>query len=132
MNHAHLRYVSANYSNLINDFTAIDEELVTSPILSNSDIAKEVGDARQTAANEEVQDDEDEEEDADNIAVLPSTNDAATAVQVLQRFFEVSNFPNAEGTLKILNKTDAVVNNIWIERTVQKHVTDFFEPCNSK
>ena len=48
---AHLRYISANDSNLRNDFTAIDEELVTSPILSNSDIAREVRDARQTAAS---------------------------------------------------------------------------------
>jgi len=39
---AHLQHISANDRNLINDSTAIDKELVTSPILSNSDIAKKL------------------------------------------------------------------------------------------
>ena len=49
------------------------------PILSNWDIAKEVRDARQTAANEEDEDDVDED-NADDIVLPPSTSDAATAV----------------------------------------------------
>ena len=100
--------------------------MFTTPILSNCDIAEEVRDARQTAANEEDEDDGDED-NANDIVLLPSASDAATVVQVLQRFFEDSDLSNAEGTLTMLSKIDAEINNIWMKNTVPKRVTDFFE-----
>ena len=116
---ANLQYISANNSNLLNDFTAVYENLVTSPILRNCDVAKEVRDARQIAANE-VDEDDGDEDNFDDIVLLPLSSDAAAAVQVLQRFFEVLDLPNAEGTVILLSKIDAAINNIWMKNTVQK------------
>ena len=64
-----------NEPNLLNDFTAINENLVTSLILNNSDIVKEDRDATQTAGNEDDENDESDEDGTDDIALFPSTRD---------------------------------------------------------
>ena len=57
---------------------------------------------------------------------VPSAIDGANAVQLLQRFFEYSDLPNADKALKMLSKIEAEINNIWVKKTIQKRVTDFF------
>eukprot|EP00795_Rhopilema_esculentum_P013759 gene13759-4682_t len=127
---ADLQYFSAYENHLVNDFTNIDEELVTSSILTSSEIAKEIKDQRQSPATEDEDEGDEELDFANGTDPVPSAIDGANAVQLLQRFFEFSDLPNADEALKMLSKIDAEINNIWVKKTIQKHITDFFKPCN--
>ena len=82
---------------------------------ASSEIAKENKDQRQSPATEDEDEGDEELDFACGTDSVPSAIDGANAVQLLQRFFEFSDLPNADEALKMLSKIDAEINNIWVQ-----------------